>query len=48
MAAVMNFIGAFLGQEVANTVGSVITPSQTTSGMVVVMAGSSAPSPGTC
>ena len=39
MAAVMNFIGAFLGQEVANTVGGVITPSQTTSGMVVVMAG---------
>ncbi|QIK68236.1 inorganic phosphate transporter [Nocardioides sp. HDW12B] len=39
MAAVMNFVGAFLGQEVANTVGGVITPSQTTSGMVVVMAG---------
>ncbi len=39
MAAVMNFVGAFLGQEVANTVGGVITPAQTTSGMVVVMAG---------
>ena len=26
MAAIMNFVGAFLGQEVANTVGSVISP----------------------
>lgn len=39
MAAVMNFIGAFLGQEVANTVGSVIAPPDNTSGLVVVMAG---------
>ena len=39
MAAVMNFIGAFLGQEVANTVGSVITPEAGTAGLVVVMAG---------
>ncbi|WP_148576108.1 inorganic phosphate transporter [Nocardioides caldifontis] len=39
MAAVMNFIGAFLGQEVANTVGSVITPGVSTHGMVVVMGG---------
>ncbi len=39
MAAVMNFIGAFLGQEVANTVGSVITPGEGTHGLVIVMAG---------
>ena len=39
MAAVMNFIGAFLGQEVANTVGSVITPEAGTAGLVVVMSG---------
>jgi inorganic phosphate transporter, PiT family len=39
MAAVMNFIGAFLGQEVANTVGSVIAPPQTTHGLVIVMSG---------
>lgn len=39
MAAVMNFIGAFLGQEVANTVGKVITPPSGTHGLVIVMAG---------
>ncbi len=39
MAAVMNFVGAFLGQEVANTVGDVISPPQNTHGLVVVMAG---------
>ena len=39
MAAVMNFIGAFLGQEVANTVGSVITPGEGSHGLVIVMAG---------
>ncbi len=39
MAAVMNFVGAFLGQEVANTVGSVIQPEVGTHGLVVVMAG---------
>ncbi|ANH38141.1 Low-affinity inorganic phosphate transporter 1 [Nocardioides dokdonensis FR1436] len=39
MAAVMNFIGAFLGQEVANTVGSVISPAAGTHGLVIVMAG---------
>jgi PiT family inorganic phosphate transporter len=39
MAAVMNFIGAFLGQEVANTVGSVIDPGTGTHGLVIVMAG---------
>jgi inorganic phosphate transporter, PiT family len=39
MAAVMNFIGAFLGQEVANTVGSVIEPGEGSHGLVIVMAG---------
>ncbi|GAA2007643.1 MULTISPECIES: inorganic phosphate transporter [Nocardioides] len=40
MAAIMNFIGAFLGQEVANTVGSVITPESGGShGLVIVMSG---------
>lgn len=39
LAAVMNFVGAFLGQEVANTVGKVITPPDNTHGLVVVMAG---------
>jgi len=39
MAAVMNFVGAFLGQEVANTVGSVISPPEGTQGLVVVLAG---------
>ncbi len=39
MAAVMNFIGAFLGQQVANTVGSVINPPDGPHGLVVVMAG---------
>ena len=39
MAAVLNFIGAFLGQEVANTVGSVITPEAGTAGLVIVMSG---------
>jgi PiT family inorganic phosphate transporter len=39
MAAVMNFVGAFLGQEVANTVGSVISPPAGSHGLVIVMAG---------
>ena len=39
MAAVMNFIGAFLGQEVASTVSDVINPPQDNHGLVVVMAG---------
>ena len=39
MAAIMNFVGAFLGQEVADTVGKVISPEQGTHGLVVVMAG---------
>lgn len=39
LAAVMNFIGAFLGQEVADTVSSVITPPSGDQGLVVVLAG---------
>ena len=39
MAAVMNFVGAFLGQEVANTVGGVISPEAGTHGLVIVMSG---------
>ncbi|MBY9074942.1 inorganic phosphate transporter [Nocardioides sp. WL0053] len=39
MAAIMNFVGAFLGQEVANTVGSVIAPPSGTHGLVIVMSG---------
>lgn len=39
LAAVMNFVGAFLGQEVANTVGSVISPPSGTQGLIVVMGG---------
>jgi len=39
LAAVMNFVGAFLGQEVANTVGQVIAPPSGTPGLVIVMGG---------
>ncbi len=39
LAAVMNFAGAFLGSEVANTVGSVITPQDGRAGLVVVLGG---------
>jgi inorganic phosphate transporter, PiT family len=39
LAAVMNFAGAFLGQEVASTVSDVITPPSGQHGLVVVMAG---------
>ena len=39
MAAVMNFIGAFLGQKVATTVSEVIDPPSGTHGLVIVMAG---------
>src|SRR3954466_7945605 len=40
MAAVMNFVGAFLGQKVAHTVSDVIVPGgSATHGLVVVMAG---------
>ncbi|MEO5854289.1 MAG: inorganic phosphate transporter, partial [Nocardioides sp.] len=39
MAAVMNFVGAFLGQEVANTVGKVISPPTGSHGLVIVLGG---------
>jgi PiT family inorganic phosphate transporter len=39
MAAIMNFVGAFLGQKVAKTVSDVITPPDGTHGLVIVMAG---------
>ena len=40
MAAVMNFVGAFLGQQVASTVSDVIVPGgSATHGLVIVMAG---------
>src|SRR5215207_245569 len=39
MAAVMNFVGAFLGQKVAHTVSDTITPPSGTHGLVIVMAG---------
>ena len=39
LAAVMNFAGAFLGQEIANTVSDVITPPTGNNGLVVVAAG---------
>ena len=40
MAAVMNFVGAFLGQQVAHTVSDVIVPGGSPShGLVIVMAG---------
>jgi PiT family inorganic phosphate transporter len=38
LAAVMNFVGAFLGQQVANTVSEVITPPSGEQGLVVVIA----------
>jgi PiT family inorganic phosphate transporter len=38
MAAVMNFAGALLGQEVANTVSDVITPPSGDEGLVVILA----------
>jgi PiT family inorganic phosphate transporter len=38
MAAVMNFVGAFLGQKVAHTVSDVIIPPDGRSGLVVVLA----------
>lgn len=37
LAAVMNFVGAFLGQQVANTVASVISPPGGNTGQVVLM-----------
>jgi PiT family inorganic phosphate transporter len=39
LAAVMNFLGALLGQEVAHTVSEVIDPPSGTSGLVIVLAG---------
>jgi len=39
LAAVMNFVGALLGQEVANTVKDVIGPPDGNAGLVIVMAG---------
>jgi PiT family inorganic phosphate transporter len=39
LAAVMNFAGALLGQEVASTVSDVITPPDGSHGLVVVIAG---------
>ncbi len=40
LAAVMNFVGAFLGQKVASTVSDVIVPGgSATHGLVIVMAG---------
>ncbi len=39
LAAVMNFVGALLGQEVAHTVSEVISPEAGTAGLVIVLAG---------
>jgi len=39
LAAVMNFVGAFLGQKVAQTVSEVIDPPSGTEGLVVIFAG---------
>jgi PiT family inorganic phosphate transporter len=39
MAAIMNFVGAFLGQKVAHTVSEVINPPEGTHGLVIVMSG---------
>jgi PiT family inorganic phosphate transporter len=39
MAAVMNFVGAFLGQEVATTVSDTIDPGLGSHGLVIVMSG---------
>jgi PiT family inorganic phosphate transporter len=39
LAAVMNFVGALLGQEVAHTVSDVISPPEGNHGLVIVLAG---------
>src|SRR3954451_20284052 len=39
LAAVMNFVGALLGQEVAKTVSEVISPPEGSHGLGVVLAG---------
>jgi PiT family inorganic phosphate transporter len=39
LAAVMNFVGAFLGQKVAKTVSDVIVPPSGREGLIVILAG---------
>ena len=39
LAAIMNFVGALLGQQVANTVKDVISPPPGNHGLVIVLAG---------
>ena len=39
LAAIMNFVGAFLGQKVAHTVSDTIDPPDTNHGLIIVMAG---------
>ena len=39
LAAVMNFVGAFLGQKVAQTVSEVIVPPSGREGLIVILAG---------
>jgi PiT family inorganic phosphate transporter len=39
LAAVMNFVGAFLGQKVAETVSEVIVPPSGREGLIVILAG---------
>src|SRR4051812_18229260 len=39
LAAVMNFVGALLGQQVAHTVSEVISPPEGNAGLVIVLAG---------
>lgn len=39
MAAIMNFVGAFLGQKVAHTVSDTIDPGSGSHGLVIVMCG---------
>ncbi|MET3962331.1 PiT family inorganic phosphate transporter [Marmoricola sp. OAE513] len=39
LAAIMNFVGALLGQEIANTVKDVVDVPDSTHGLIIVMAG---------
>ncbi len=39
LAAIMNFVGAFLGQKVAHTVSETIDPPQTNHGLIIVVSG---------
>src|SRR5689334_24018140 len=39
LAAIMNFVGALLGQEVAMTVQKIIDPGMSDKGLVIVLAG---------